>query len=237
MKNKQECLDLPEEVDNFYKLSFNVDERNFYNEMEEEMLVEFGDETELSAPIVLTQILRLQQITGGFLNNEDGESYIVAETKIKALEMFFSNFNKDQKVVIFARFKDELNEIRRLCKSYGFKYARIDGSVSNPRYQMKKFQTDPEYKIAIVQSQAGAEAITLTAADTSIYYSMTLSWIKYYQARSRVHRAGQTKKVSHIHLLVRNSVDMDILDTLRKKQGWVNVAKKVLKNDEIKLFR
>lgn len=83
---------------------------------------------------------------------------------------------------------------------------------------VQQFQTDPATMVFIGQIDTAGTGITLTAADTCVYYSVNFNYATYSQSLSRIHRIGQRNRCTYIHLVVENSVDTDILRSLSKKE-------------------
>ena len=92
---------------------------------------------------------------------------------------------------------------------------------------VRRFQEEPECKVFVAQIQTAGLGITLTAADTAIFYSLDYSFANYDQARARLHRIGQRNAVTYIHLVSRGTVDEKVLKALQKKKS---VADEVVDN-------
>ena len=109
------------------------------------------------------------------------------------------------------------------------RYRLIDGSVPAGERgpAVEAFQKDPSVRIFVAQIQTAGLGITLTAADTALFYSYDYSYANYEQAKARVHRIGQKHSVSYLHLVVRDSVDEEVLAALSHKK---NVADTVVDN-------
>jgi SNF2 family DNA or RNA helicase len=92
---------------------------------------------------------------------------------------------------------------------------------------VRRFQEEPSCKVFVAQIQTAGLGITLTAADTAIFYSLDYSFANYDQARARLHRIGQRNSVTYIHLVARGTVDEKVLKALQKKKS---VADEVVDN-------
>jgi len=215
---KAEALDLPPTVDQELYAHLEGDPQRLYDELNAEFGTLLNSGESVSVPIVLTKMLRLQQITGGFVKADSGQMMHVSNAKLQELKELLSDLPVRKKVVIFARFIPEVKTIAAMAESMGRKVLILDGSSNNRGYLVNKFQTDPEYTVFVAQIQSGGVGITLTAADTVIFYSTTFSYADYEQARARVHRIGQGNSVTYIHLLVKDTIDEDILTAIRAKK-------------------
>lgn len=198
-----------------------------YEQMEKEAVAEILDQgIEVMAPIVLTKLLRLSQITGGFISTEDG-SLAVSDAKqdllAETLEDTLADITK--KVVVFARFIPEVHAIEKIAEKYN--PVTIFGAVSaQDRFDyIKAFQEDDHTRVLIAQVATGGEGIELFRADTVIFYSMDYSYGNYEQAKARLRRPGQKHPVNVIHLVIRNSIDEIVFQAVEAKR---NVAQLIV---------
>lgn len=214
---KAEALDLPETTDQELFVKLSSETMDIYEQMEEDFMVKFSDTEVATAPIILTQLLRLQQITGGFLPTEDKVVKEFDSAKLNALKDLLEDLPSNKKVVIFARFVPEIEAIRKVSQSLGRNPVTLYGATKDRGQVVSDFQDDPTVKDIIIQIQTGGLGITLTAADTAIFYSTTFSFADYDQAKARLHRIGQRNPVTYIHILAEGTVDADVLQILKDK--------------------
>ena len=230
---KEEALDLPPTVDQVIRVQLSSEAQKIYKEMEKDFMVTFSDEKISTAPIILTQLLRLQQITGGFLHTEDKTVERFDSSKLTAVRDLLSDLPSDKKIVIFARFSPEIKALKEISQDLGNTTLTLEGSTKNRGEVVRSFQDDPKVRIIIIQIQTGGLGITLTSADTAIFYSTTFSFADYEQAKARLHRIGQHHPVTYIHMIAEDTVDEDILDILR---GKGDMAKLIVDSMRKKLF-
>ena len=227
---KAEALDLPETIDQTQYCYLEPKAARIYNTMKEDSILEL-EKGEITASNILAKLLRLSQITGGYIALEAGaRADCVSEAKFKLLfELLTDLLEVGKKIIIFVRFRPEIKAIRKELEARDIKYSLIDGSVKIPDRGnvVETFQKDPECKIFIAQIQTGGLGITLTAADTAIFYSLSYSYADYDQDKARNHRIGQTKKVTYIHLIAKDTVDEKVLRALKKKK---NIADEIIDN-------
>lgn len=225
---KEEALDLPEQICSMRYCELEPQARKVYDSIKKKNFMEL-ENGEITTTNVLTRLLRLSQITGGFVNDDDGETQFVSEAKLKALDEIIEDvvIDNGKKLVIFARFINEITAIRKLIENKKIKYSWIAGAVKmNERGSMvKEFQENPEIKIFIAQIQTAGLGITLTAADTSVFYSLDFNFANYSQALARLHRIGQKNNVNHIHLIAQDTIDEKIMGALSRKE---DIAKSVV---------
>ncbi len=218
---KAECLDLPPKT--FETLTVPLPPRAMaqYLRIKKESYLQL-EHGEVTANNVLVRLLRLQQITGGFLTDDDGNRQQVSTAKLDALADILADHVQERgnKLVIFARFIAELEAIEALVAKLGIVSVSIRGEVPVKQRGalVRQFQEDPACKVFIGQIDAAAEGITLTAADTVVYYSVNWNLSKYQQSQDRIHRIGQANQCTYIHLVAPGTIDEQILAALQRKE-------------------
>ena len=225
---KKEALDLPEQVDVTRYVELEPTTRRIYNNLEKESYAELNN-GEIVAPNVLTKLLRLSQVTGGYIKDEfTGMAEEVSSVKLCALEDIVDEcVDANKKLVVFARFIPEIDAIARMLRKKKIEYAMIRGDVKDRASEVDKFQNDPNVKVFIGQLQTTGMGLTLTAADTAVFYSLSYNFADYEQAKARIHRIGQKNNCTYIHLIAKNTIDEKVIDALSKKK---NIADLVVDN-------
>lgn len=202
-------------------------QRRLYRELEAKMITEYKDSTVI-APRVITQMLRLQQICGGHVKDDEGGIITFESDKYRVLDEFLQQYKKrNQKLVIFARFIHELSQIKKICKYNGMTaeiYSTKDPSLED-RFQ----KTDQFPQVFITQYQKGSEALTLTCAPADLFFSRSHSYINWRQATSRIDRPPQTQPVEHYIIQTRGTVEDSIDLAVKNKQSGADHAKAFLK--------
>jgi SNF2 family DNA or RNA helicase len=224
---KAEALDLPEETTQPIYLELSKETQRIYNELKKEAITELSTGT-VTAANVLTKLLRLSQVAGGYVTDEEGNTHQVGTDKFDTFRDLMEDLlDSGKKVVVFARFIPEIKAITRYLGNVGIGFRYITGEVSQEDrgIAVKDFQTDPDVKVFVAQIQTAGLGITLTAADTAIFYSMDFSLANHEQAKARIHRIGQKFPVTYIYLLAAGTVDEKIFDALKEKK---NVADTVV---------
>jgi len=227
---KDEALDLPEQIDQFRYCELESKTKTLYRQIRDESYAELNSEQEITVRNVLTRLLRLQQITGGFINTDDGKQEKISKAKLNILKELVQDIvESGKKVVIFARFVAEIQAILEMLEEMGINYSYIFGEVPIPERgdRVKVFQEDPNCKVFVAQIQTAGLGITLTAADTAIFYSVDFNYANYSQARARIHRIGQRNNCTYIHLVCKDTVDEHVLQVLQRKE---DIAKMVVDN-------
>ena len=225
---KKEALDLPEQVDVIRTIELEPSARATYNMIEKDSYAQL-EHGEIVVTNVLTKLLRLSQTTGGFVKDEfDGFIEQVSSAKLEALkEIIEECVDADKKLVVFARFIPEIDEIIKMLKRLDVRYALIRGDVKDRASEVDKFQNDPKVKVFVGQLQTTGMGLTLTAADTAVFYSLSYNYADYEQAKARIHRIGQKNNCTYIHLIAKKTIDEKVLSALKSKK---NIADLVVDN-------
>ena len=214
---KEECLDLPDIIEEVREVDLEPKAMKMYRELEKESFTELED-SEVSAVNVLTKLLRLSQLTGGHLTDDEGDSNPVSKAKLEALEDIIDEvISEDKKLVVMARFVPELNDIQELLEKKGIGYACVRGGVKNRAEEISRFQEDDDCKVFVGQIAAAGLGITLTAASTMVFYSLDYSMSNFEQAKARIHRVSQKNDCLYIYLIAKGTVDRKVLRSLRNK--------------------
>jgi len=229
---KEEALDLPEQTFETRYITLNPKERKLYDQIKRESAAELANGETISATTVLTRMLRLQQFTGGFLVTDDSDKpKQFSSGKLNALEDIIDDYvvGAGKKLVVFARFRPEIDIIAQLLAKKKIRFGQIFGDIPLDQRGdiVKDFQTNPETKVFLAQIDTAGLGITLTAADTCVYYSVNFNYAAYSQSLARIHRIGQRNVCTYIHLTVEKTIDEIVLKALHKKE---DLAKTIVDN-------
>lgn len=219
---KEECLDLPGITEEVRTIELEPKAMKIYKELQKESYTELGKK-EVSAVNILTKLLRLSQVTGGHLTDDEGDNNAVSTAKLDALsDILDSAMAEEKKIVVMARFVPELNDIEALLKKKGIGYASVRGGVKNRGEEIRRFQEDSDCRVFVGQIAAAGLGITLTAASTMVFYSLDYSMSNFEQAKARIHRVSQIENCLYIYLVAKGTVDTKVLRALQQK---VDLAK------------
>ena len=226
-KRKEECLDLPEKVYVKRYVELTTEQKQAYGTMKQKALMVLNEEV-FSTMNALTQIMRLQQVVAGSLRNEEGETILLKNNRIRAVLDLLEETSG--KVVIFAIFQTDIQELERaIAEKFGKKsVASYYGKTpQNDRQKTIDMFQDPdsELRYFVSNPQTGGRGITLTEASTMIYYSNSYDLELRVQSEDRIHRIGQDKSCTYIDLVSKNTVDEKILQNLLSK---VKISNEVL---------
>jgi SNF2 family DNA or RNA helicase len=182
---------------------------------------------QVTSVTVLTQLMRLHQITCGHFTADDGSTQLVKSNRITELMDVLEEV--EGKAIIWATYQHDItNIIKAIVEKYDDE-SIVDYYGLTPQEDrqenIQKFQNNSKCRFLIGTPQTGGYGITLTAANTVIYYSNGYDLEKRLQSEDRAHRIGQKKSVTYVDLIAEKTVDEKIVKALRKK---INIASEVL---------
>jgi SNF2 family DNA or RNA helicase len=212
----EDVVDLPPYEDRTVGVTLEPAARKVYRDMEHDLIAQVRGGTVTAANAAI-RVLRLQQITGGWLHEEDeqgartGTALRVSEAKEKALADFLADVG-DEPVVVFGRFHTDLDSIHEAARAAAMTSVELSGRTT----QLDGWQRG-EARVLAVQVQSGSEGIDLTRSRICVYYSLDYNWATWQQSRARVLRPGQSRAVQYVHLIVESSIDQMVLDALHRR--------------------
>ena len=227
---KSDCLDLPPKVYQKRMLKMGPKQIKAYKQMKKDMLVELEGHEDVKAPVVLTQMMRLQEIVGGYLpeldelNERIGTVELVAPKNNPKIQECISIIEEsgDQKVIIWARFRAEIEGIISELKRHEIDCVAFHGGVAEAdRVRAREaFQAADGPQIFVGNPAAGGIGINLFRASVAIYFSNSFSTEERVQSEDRCHRIGSGihDSVSYYDLVCTGTVDTRIISTLRNNK-------------------
>jgi len=228
---KVDCLDLPDKIYMKRHIKLSSDQLRVYDQMKKEALATLNGK-KVTTVNALTQLMRLHQITCGHFTSDDGATQPIKNNRIDELMDVLEE--TEGKAIIWAHYQyDITNIIKEVTKVHG------PGSIvdyygltpqEDRQKNIKKFQNDDKCRFIVGTPQTGGYGITLTAANTVVYYSNGYDLEKRLQSEDRAHRIGQKRSVTYVDLICEETVDEKIVKALRKK---INIASEVL-GEELK---
>ena len=225
---KEDCLDLPKKVYQARTVQLSLEQRKAYDQMKKHALVLLENGELATTQSVLTQIMRLQQITCGHLKTDEGEMLNLKSNRLNDLLDVVEEVNG--KAIIWATWSHDIVEITNaLKKKYGDDAAACyyGETLQSERQQIvNTFQDENNpLRFFVGQPKTGGYGITLTAANTVIYYNNSYDLAIRLQSEDRAHRIGQRNNVTYIDLVSPGTIDEKVLKALRSK---IDLAGQVL---------
>ena len=223
---KEDCLDLPEKIYMKRHVALTKEQENLYEQMRKTAIANLNGKV-TSTVTVLTQLMRFQQITCGHFVADDGTVQTIKNNRLDELMDVLEE--TENKAIIWAYWQRDVQDIRdAIEKKYGPRSV-VDYYGLTPQDErqdnIRRFQNDNECRFLIGTPSTGGYGITLTEANTVIYYSNGYDLEKRLQSEDRAHRIGQKKNVTYIDLIAEDTVDEKIVRSLRKK---INIASEVM---------
>lgn len=223
---KKDCLDLPEKIYKQHLFELTTEQRRAYQLMDKEFRMIVEDE-QVVAVSALASLVKLQQITSGFLiPPEGGDAIYISEKNPRLAALIDLVEDIDGQFIVWARFREELAHVARALRAEGLSVVEYHGSISAAEREIAvdEFQAG-KAKVFVGQPQSGGIGLTLTAAETVIYYSNDFNLETRLQSEDRAHRIGTKRNVVYIDLAANNTIDEAITRALQRK---TDVAAQIL---------
>jgi SNF2 family DNA or RNA helicase len=214
--DKRKVLDLPPitVVDRRFSLSPKALE--LYTTFGKDLALSF-ESGELTAGNSLVKLLRLQQMTGGYVpieTPEGGEKIEeIDDGKRNLFAEILADLPEGEPIVVFCRFRHDLDNVAAVAKLAGREYRELSGKVN----ELKAWQAESIGSVLGVQIQAGGVGVDGTRAAYVVFYSIGFSLADYEQAKARLDRPGQTRPVTAINLIAAGTVDEAVYGSISKK--------------------
>lgn len=223
---KKDCLDLPSKSYTTYLVNLTSEQRQMYEDISQQAMIEFEDGELVTSLQMITALLRFQQILSGHLPTDDGK---LVEFKTQRLDALMSCIEEAAgKIIIWSRFRYDIVRIKEtLAKKYGSdSVVTYYGDTSDEERQnaIASFQHG-DARFFVANPATAGYGLTLTAANTVIYYANDFNLETRIQSEDRCHRIGQKNPVTYIDLICEGTVDEKIVQALRDK---IDIGARVL---------
>ena len=211
----RDVLDLPDAVHTEVPVVMPPKAHKIYSSLEDDFYAKVGN-GEVTASNALVKLLRLQQITSGYLATDDGTTEHIHTAKEDALEAILDGLHTEEPVVVFCRFKGDLEAVHRVCS----KLKRGSAELSGSRKELETWQQGGAPVLA-AQIRTAREGIDMVRACYCIYFSLGFALSDYEQSLARTHRPGQERTVHYFHLVVEGTVDRKVYDALQARKDVI----------------
>ena len=231
---KDDCLDLPKKTFMKRIIQLTPEQSKVYQQMKKMALAELNGKMTTTVNVI-TQLMRMQQITCGHFKADDGTTQEIKNNRIT--ELIDTVDEIQGKVVIWAHWRNDIETIvKHLKNEYGDNsvVTYYGDTTTEERQNAIKEMQNPESPVRFLVGtpQTGGYGITLTGASTMIYYSNGYDLEKRQQSEARIDRIGQEKPMTYIDIIAEGTVDEKIVKSLKKK---VNIASEVM-GEELKAW-
>jgi hypothetical protein len=198
-------------------------ERRVYDDLEKHLVTDLAGGEIVEAANSMVLLLRLAQISGGYAKTDDGLVPMAdPPAKAKLLAEVLDDVPRDAPIVAFGRFHADLDAIRGVAEAAGLRYGELSGRRRDGLAENSTIAAGVQ--LIGCQLQSGGTGVRFHDAHTAIYYSLDFRLGDYLQSRKRLHRVGQTRPVTLIHLLVEDTIDPVILRALESRGDGVREA-------------
>jgi len=229
---KSDCLDLPEMTFQTRHVPLTDQQRRYYNQLRKQLLIEAGGE-KIRAVHAAAGMTKLLQLSLGTVYSEDGN--VVEFDGSNRLRAMLDVIDESaHKVIVFVPYRHTIDVVRAAIEAENYKTDTINGSVPmNARGTIiNRFQTEADPKVLIIQPHSASHGITLTAADTIIWFGPVASVETWIQANERINRPSQKNKMTVVKLCgspveekVYNALESKELDQLKLVSLYENIIK------------
>jgi len=218
---RADCGDVPAEEDRAVSVPLHAAAKKVYTDLARRMRHELEENRTASAAIVLTKLLRLAQVTGGFVRLDDGTDQWLHMGKIDALLDILEEVLADAgaRVVVYCRFRGEIERVSAAIRTSptlrGVEVLELHGDSGDDAPIRQRFEHDPRARVLVSQIATGSLGLDLSVAETAVFYSWDFDAATYRQARDRIWKSKG--KVTRIHLVVPDSIDTTMLKVVQGK--------------------
>lgn len=217
---KKDCLDLPEKIYQTVFFELAAADRKRYNLLAEELRIDLGDgdENDIVTVKALAALVKLQQITSGFVLL-DGNAVELQQDSPRMATFLEVADDIEGPFIVWARFREEIARICSELRNKGLRVAEYHGGVKGKEREVAVdgFQAG-DFDVFVAQQQAGGTGLTLTRAETVVYYSNDFDLLNRLQSEDRCHRIGTKNNVVYIDLCAVDTIDERITSALQSKK-------------------
>lgn len=229
---KNDCLDLPEVMYQTREVPLTTQVMKYYKALKEQMLIEAAG-AQVTAVNAAAGLNKLLQISGGavYTDKHDVIEFDISP-RLKELKEVIDE--TEHKVIIFVPYRHTIEVVARFLDKEGVTNEIINGDVTATKRAsiISRFQTDDDPRVLVIQPQAASHGVTLTRANTVVFWSPVMSVETYLQCVARMDRVGQKNKMTVVHLqgsdvekkmykMLQGKVDMHtkLVDLYREELG------------------
>jgi hypothetical protein len=223
-KSDYDTTDLPELIWSNYNFDLPADARKIYDSLEQEAIADLGENLELATPHAFSRLSALQQLACGYVrigsDGEDKKLISIHNERADVLQEILDGIPECEPVVVFYRFRPDLEHIKNVAKNLGRSVSEVNGQKN----ELLEWQAAKTNLIA-VQVKSGSDSIDLTRACYGIVYSNGWELAMWDQMVRRLHRPPQTRTVTLYKVTARRTMDVRIFSALRRKRNLIDTIK------------
>lgn len=231
LKRKKECLDLPDKVYVEHHVEMTIEQANVYRILEEELILMLDDGKFIDATMVLTRMIKLQQVLCGHISSEDGTRTFDNNRAKLTAELVEGASGKS---LVFCRFVEDVRLVVKALGDEKIVSMGVTGETDHRLENINIWRNDPDCRALVITVQTGGTGLTLNEASNTVFYSNSWSAIDRLQAEDRNHRIGTTEKVTYHDITVKDKIDDRILKALREKSDLASKVRQMIKDGNAK---
>lgn len=229
-----DCIDLPPERFIMRYVEMTADQAAFYADMEERLFAEIAGQP-VTARVAIAKLMKLREVTGGFVIDDDGkpQPFNKDATKMLELDALLEQSIGDKmgdsgpplKAIIWAQYQWECKTlVERYRKKYGAQ--GLFGGISSGAKDraIRDFKTKDRCRILVCHPASAGHGLTLTQANFAFYYSLSYNFEEFYQSYRRIARPGQKRSMTNYLLVAPNTIDEELLDAIRSKKNLSDIV-------------
>lgn len=233
---KDECLDLPERVEQTVYVPLSVKQKKAYTEMKRDFITfletqeDAGKSKVVTAQLAITKALRLMQIVTGHVTAEDKTVIDFGDIpRLTITKDLLEQITPNHKVILWCSFRHNYIQLSKLCEQLKVGYVFITGdqNARGKQEAIERFRADDKIRVVIANRRAGGVGINLVEAAYSIIYSRNFSLAEDKQSQDRNYRGGSEihEKIVKIELCAKNTIDELAIQALRTKE---DISKQII---------
>jgi hypothetical protein len=216
---KKDCLDLPEKTYQQISVPMSAEQARIYGELLSDMSTKING-TEINAPLAISLLSKLQQVTSGHIRDEQGAVHYIPSRKLEAL------IEKTHEVsggIIWARFVPDIELLQSALQAEGYRVGTYYGAT--PEDERRRVTTAGEVDWLVANPASAGTGVNLTHWSTAFYYSNSFSAADRWQSEDRIHRIGQPNQCLYVDFLSEGTVDEGVFHALRRKEAIAEMVR------------
>jgi SNF2 family DNA or RNA helicase len=221
---KDDVLDLPPKLYEKRHFDMSKEQAKLYGQIRDEFMVFLESGDMITAPLVITRMLRLQQVTSGYCPTDDGGLIRIDPNPRLACLMELVEDCPHQ-MIVWAKFHEDIDQIMAALAARDITAVSYDGRTKHAERERarEEFQAG-RAKVFVGNPAAAGEGLTLHAAQTVVYYNVSFRLTDRLQSEDRAHRIGQEHSVTYVDIVASGTVDVHIVRALRDKQDLAAIV-------------
>ena len=212
---KEDCVDLPEKVFQVRRFEMASEQRQHYNELLNDIKSHINEWSKFE---FTAKLMKLREITSGFVYTKDSSVITMDSNKPKALAEILEEIGNKQ-VIIWCQFQ---HEIKSLAEQFGGVALTSSSSKTKERYEIIRDFRDGKIQYLFTHPSLMGKGLTFVNCTYNVYYSLSFSYEEFKQSQDRIHRIGQTNKCTYIIMQAKDTIDEKIYSCLQRKESAVD---------------